>query len=104
MSVGLPLAPPDQRQAADHRAHLVMEEAARRRLDMDLLASRGDVEPVERLDRAVRLALRRAEGGEVVAADQHRRALVIASASSGTAMCHTRPRSSAGGARRLRIR
>ena len=32
ISSGLPLPAPDQRQAADHRAHLVMEEAARRRL------------------------------------------------------------------------
>ena len=37
--------------------------------------SRVDLEPVERLDRAVRLAMDRAEGGEVVASDEMRRAL-----------------------------
>ena len=101
----LPLAAADQREAADHRAHLVVEEAARRGLDVDLLADAADVEPVERLDRAVRLAMGRAEGGEVVAADEHApRLRCIASTSSGTATCQTRPASSAGGARRLRMR
>ncbi len=71
--VRLPLAAPDQRQAADHRAHLVVEEAARGGLDVDLLADAPHVQPVERLHRAVRLALDRAEGGEVVPADEHRR-------------------------------
>ena len=51
-----------------------MEEAPRRGLDMDLLANAPHVQPVERLHRAVRLAMDRAEGGEVVPADEHRRA------------------------------
>ena len=52
----------------------MMEEAARSRLDVDLLAHTFDVEPVERLHRTVRLALGRAEGREIVVADEHRRA------------------------------
>ena len=34
----LPLPASDQRQAADHRPHLMVQEAARRRLDVDLVA------------------------------------------------------------------
>ena len=48
----------------------MMEEAARSRLDPDFVPFARDIEPVERLNRAVRLALDRAEGGKVVAADQ----------------------------------
>ena len=36
--VGLPLPAADQRKAADHRAHLVVEEAAGRGVDVDFLA------------------------------------------------------------------
>jgi hypothetical protein len=54
----------------------VVQEAARRRLDVDFLALAAHLQPVERLHRAVRLALRRAEGGEVVPADEHRRTLL----------------------------
>src|SRR5688500_13729962 len=39
-----PFAPADQLQAADHRAHLVVEEGARRRLYEDGLALAPDVE------------------------------------------------------------
>src|SRR5438046_1834021 len=53
-----------------------MKEAARSSLDVDLLAQPCDVQAVERLHGAVRLALRRTERGEVVASDQHRRAFV----------------------------
>ena len=72
--IGRPLASADQCQATDHRAHLVVEEAARRGLDVNFLALASDLQPVEGLDRAVGLAMRRAESGEVVASDQHRRA------------------------------
>ncbi len=71
----LPLAAADQREAADHRAHLVVEETAGGGVDMDLVAFTRDLEPVEGLDRAVGLALGRSEGGEVVAPDEVRRAL-----------------------------
>src|SRR5690349_14117943 len=42
---------------------------------MNFLAGLRDLQPVERLHRAVRLALRRAEGGEVMTSDEMRRAL-----------------------------
>src|SRR5207245_2807384 len=69
----LPLPPSYQREAADHRAHLVVEEAARGGGHVDLLVGFRYLEPVERLDRAVRLALRRAEGREVMTSNQVRR-------------------------------
>ena len=49
-----------------------MKEAARGGFDLHLLADAGDFEPVERLDRAVRLALGRAERGEVMTSDEVR--------------------------------
>src|SRR5206468_4015479 len=67
--VWVQLAAPPQRKAADHRAHLVMEEASRRSHYVDLAANLGDIEPVERLHRAVRLALGGSEGGEVMTSD-----------------------------------
>src|SRR5690349_14769791 len=72
----LPLPASDHREAADHRADLVMQEAARRGSDVDFIADAAHLQPIERLYRAVRLALRRAEGGEVVAADEVRRAFL----------------------------
>ena len=71
-----PFAAADQLQAADHRAHLVVEERARRGLDLDPVAAADDVKPVERLDRAFGLAMRRAEGGEIVPPDQELRRFV----------------------------
>src|SRR3954462_3531814 len=70
--VGLPLAATDHRQAPDHRADLVVEEAARRRFDADLVAVTSNLESVERLYRAVGLAMGRAKGGEVVTSDEVR--------------------------------
>src|SRR4051794_36098920 len=54
--VRLPLSAADQRQAPDHRAHLVAEEAARCGGDMDFFADLPEIEPVERLYGTIRLA------------------------------------------------
>ena len=76
----------------------MMQERARRRVDIDLVGGAADRELVERLDRRFRLALGGAEGGEIVLADQRLRgAACIASASSSCTTCQTRPLSSAGG-------
>src|SRR3546814_18543708 len=48
----------------------MMKEAARRGLDDHFLAVAADRQPVERLHRALRLAMRRSEGGEIMEADQ----------------------------------
>src|SRR5438270_10366901 len=50
-----------------------MEEAPRCRGDVDLVAHFHHVESIEGLHRAVRLALRRSEGGEVMTSDEVRR-------------------------------
>ena len=50
----------------------MVEEAARGRGHVDLFADARDFELVEGLHRAVRLALRRAEGGEVMTSNQMR--------------------------------
>ena len=47
-----------------------MQERARARFEHDLVAVAPDVEPVEGADRRFRLALRIAEGREIVASDQ----------------------------------
>src|SRR3546814_2884870 len=65
-----PFAMADQCQAADHRADLMVKKAARRGLDDDVLAVAADGQLVERIDRALRLAMRRTKGGEVVEADE----------------------------------
>jgi hypothetical protein len=54
----------------------MVEEGAGSGLDLDRVADAADVEAVERLDRALRLALGGAEGREVVAADQALRGFV----------------------------
>ena len=54
----------------------MMKEAARRGLDPDFLADAADVEAIERLDRALGLAVDRAEGREIVVSDEMRRALL----------------------------
>ena len=53
-----------------------MQEAACSGVHANFLALSFDIEPVERLDRAVRLAMDRAEGGEIVASDQRLRRFV----------------------------
>src|SRR5690606_35219160 len=65
----------DQRKAADHRPHLMMEERPRRCEYADPLAVPGHVEPVERTQWAVGLTMRRTEGGEIMPPDQMRRTL-----------------------------
>ena len=69
---GLPLAAADKGQASHHRTHLVMEEAACRRCDVNLLADLRDIEPVERLHRTLGLALSRAESREVMTSNELR--------------------------------
>ncbi len=61
-----PAPEPDQLQGPSHVAHLVVQERAGARLDMDFLADPGEVERVERLDRRLRLAQRVAEGRKIV--------------------------------------
>ena len=66
----------DHREASDHRADLVVKEAARRSLDQHVIALAPDIEPVERLDRAGRLAMGRTEGSEIMRPDQRLRGAV----------------------------
>src|SRR3546814_2407895 len=68
--VGRPFAASHQRKATDHRSHLMVEEGSRLGEDRDLLAHALNVQPVQRLHRAVRLALDGAAGGEIVMPDQ----------------------------------
>src|SRR5262249_45038631 len=63
-------------QGADHRAHLVMQKRPSRDLDADDLAVAGYFEAVERFHWRWRLAFGRAEGGEVMIADESSRGLV----------------------------
>jgi hypothetical protein len=73
--------------------HLMVEEAAPR-----------PREPVERLDRALRLAMGRTEGGEIVPPDQRLRRAVHGPGIERRATCQALPRSSVSGARRLTMR
>ena len=68
--LGAPAALAHQSQRADHRAHLVMQERARRRGDADLVAFALHIQAIERLHRRFGLAFGGAERGEVVFADQ----------------------------------
>ena len=68
--VGRPLTAPDHREAPDHRPHLVVKEAPRRRRRRGFPRRPAHLESVERLHRAVRLAVGGAEGREVVPSDQ----------------------------------
>src|SRR3546814_18895198 len=68
--VGRPFAASHQRKATDHRSHLMVEEGSRLGADRDLLAHALNVQPVQRLHRAVRLVLDGAAGGEIVMTDQ----------------------------------
>src|SRR5690606_17234800 len=63
-------------ERADQRAHLIVQEGARGGADLDLLAKARDLQLVEGLHRAFRLALDRTEGGEVVPAYEPLRGLV----------------------------
>ena len=105
-SSGDHLPMPTSAEAADHRAHLMMQERPRRRATPSIRSPVArHLEPVERPHRAVRLAMRRAEGGEVVPPDQHAPPPpAIAPASSGCGTCHASPFSQVSGARRLTIR
>ena len=69
--VRLPLTSPDERQAPDHRPHLVMKEASSSGTDVDFVADPFDSQAVERLHRTFRLAMHRPERREVVSADEH---------------------------------
>jgi hypothetical protein len=53
-------------QASDHRPDLVVQERARLCVYLDNIAAAHHIHPVERFDRALGLAMRRAEGGEIV--------------------------------------
>ena len=53
-----------------------MQERARARLEQNIVADAPDFEPIESADRRIRLALRIAEGREIVLADEHARGLV----------------------------
>src|SRR5262245_51029831 len=57
----------DEHQRADHRAQLVMQKGPRRGCDANLgFRDWRDVQAIECPDRALRLAFRRPEGGEIV--------------------------------------
>ena len=49
--VGTPASKPDQLERTGHVAHLVMQERACLRLDMDLITDAAEVERVERPER-----------------------------------------------------
>src|SRR5580698_6369761 len=68
--IGAPLALADMHKRAHHRAHLMMQERARRRCDPHFVAVAGDVQLVERLHRRFGLTFGGAEGGEIVPADE----------------------------------
>src|SRR3546814_18751822 len=61
-----PFSAPDQLQATHHRPHLMMEEGTGGDVKQDGLALTPDIEPIQRLHRALRLAMRRAESRKVV--------------------------------------
>lgn len=64
--VRLPLPSTHHRQAANHRADLMMKEAARGRSHLYFIPDPRDVETVQGFYRAIGLALGRAECGEVM--------------------------------------
>src|SRR4029077_16335403 len=57
-------------QAADHGPYLVVQERARGSLNDDLITAPADIEPFERPQGRVRLALRGAKGREIVPAEK----------------------------------
>src|SRR3546814_11347988 len=63
-------------QATHHRPHLMMEEGTGGDVKQDGLALTPDIEPIQRLHRALRLAMRRAERRKVVQPRQALRRLV----------------------------
>ena len=91
-------------QRADHRTHLIVQEGACRGAHFDDLADPADVEPVQRAQRAVGLALRGAEVVKSCRPTSPWAAACMASASSGFGTHQTRFLSIAAAARRLRMR
>jgi hypothetical protein len=81
----------------------MVEERARRGFDSMTVPKPPYAQQIQRLDRALRLAVRGAEGREIVPPDQIRAAWSIASAWSTTGTRHARPASSASGARLFSI-
>ena len=73
--VGFPLPTTNHCETAHHRAYLMVEKAASGGGDVDFLTDLADAKDVQRLYWTVRLALRRAEGREVVASNEVRSAL-----------------------------
>ena len=73
-------------------------------MEHDLVAIAADIEPVERAKRRGGLAFGGPEAAEIMPPEQAPSGLAYRPASSGVPTCQTRPRSSAGGARRFRIR
>src|SRR3546814_7124128 len=63
-------------QATHHRPHLMMEEGTGDDVKQDGLALTPDIEPIQRLHRALRLAMRREERRKVVQPRQSLRRLV----------------------------
>src|SRR3546814_13848469 len=63
-------------QATHHRPHLMMEEGTGGDVKQDGLALTPDIEPIQRLHRALRLAMRRADSRKVVQPRQALRRLV----------------------------
>ncbi len=96
--LGAPFALADMHQRADHRAHLMVQERARRGGDVHLVAVALNVEAIEALHRRFRLALGGAEGGEVVPADEtlrggvHRGAIERARHAPGAVLRRARDR------------
>ena len=68
--IGLRLPRPDCEQDTDEVAHHVVQEAVRHHVEPHPCATLGDIERVDRADRAPRLARARAVGAEVVGTDQ----------------------------------
>src|SRR5206468_11700620 len=65
-----PLALAYERERANHRAHLRMQERARRSHDLNVVRAPMHVELIERLHRRFRLTFDIAEGGEIMPADE----------------------------------
>ena len=102
--VGMPPSEANQLQCTGHVAHLVVQERAGARCDMDFVAGPVDFQRVERLQRRPRLAKRVAEGRKIVVPDEVTGAGAHRVGVERRGDLQTRPRSSAGGARRFRMR
>ena len=103
--VGSAPAPlPDVLQAADHGADLVVQERSAPKLRPGFRPRGAGRRGGQRLHRRFRLARHRAERREVVAADENLRRPGHGVGVERARHHHTRSRSSAGGARRFRMR